>query len=136
MEVGLKERTKILRPRIWLAHALRFVLALAPASGFAATFVVDDTTDAVDVAAGDGTCATAAGSCTLRAAIQETNALAGSDAITLSAGEYVLAIPGSDEDEAAAGDLDVTGSLSVTGAAAASTIIDMPNAVSTSRITG
>jgi cysteine-rich repeat protein len=113
-----------LRPRIWLAHALGFVLALAPASGFAATFVVDDTTDAVDVAAGDGTCATAAGSCTLRAAIQETNALAGSDEIEISAGEYVLAIPGSDEDEAATGDLDVTGSLSVTGAAAASTIID------------
>ncbi len=54
-------------------------LAAIPAS--AATFVVDSNGDAADASPGDGTCATAAGVCTLRAAIQEHNALGGADAI-------------------------------------------------------
>lgn len=46
-----------------------------------ATFVVNDTGDAPDANPGDGVCATSAGVCTLRAAIQEANAHAGADAI-------------------------------------------------------
>ena len=38
-------------------------------------FNVNSTQDAVDLNPGDGICATATGECTLRAAIQETNAL-------------------------------------------------------------
>lgn len=53
------------------------------ASAFA--FVVDSTGDAADVSI-DGMCATAQGACTLRAAIQEANATAGSDSISFSAG--------------------------------------------------
>lgn len=56
----------------------------------AATFTVNSTADAVDAALGDGVCATAGGQCTLRAAIQEANALAGADTITLPAGTYIL----------------------------------------------
>jgi CSLREA domain-containing protein len=42
-----------------------------------ADFVVNMTTDIVDAAPGDGVCATAEGECSLRAAVQEANALAG-----------------------------------------------------------
>lgn len=49
----------------------------------AATFNVDDTGEAADATPGNGTCATAGGKCTLRAAIQEANALTGSHTINL-----------------------------------------------------
>jgi hypothetical protein len=42
-----------------------------------ARFAVDGTADAVDSQPGDGSCRTVAGACTLRAAIQEGNALPG-----------------------------------------------------------
>ncbi len=48
---------------------------------FAHTFTVNSTGDAPDASAGNGTCATSGNVCTLRAAIQETNALAGRDLI-------------------------------------------------------
>ena len=89
----------------------------------AATFTVNTTDDDVDVAPGDGICATAGGACTLRAAIQETNYLPGSDVIVLPAGHYVLTIPGK-EDAGAAGDLDIWDNLRILGAGAASTVID------------
>ena len=47
---------------------------------------MDNAVDAVDANPGDGVCSTAGDQCTLRAAIQETNALAGADSITLPAG--------------------------------------------------
>ena len=101
---------------------LALALALAP-PGRAATFVVNSTTDAVDAVPGDGVCATGAGVCTLRAAVQETNALAGADIITLPAGTYTVTIAGA-EDAAAAGDLDVTDAVTINGAGALSTIVD------------
>jgi CSLREA domain-containing protein len=55
-------------------------------------FTVNDTGDAVDAAPGDGTCATAGAVCTLRAAIQEANALAGGDVIEFSIGAGTPAI--------------------------------------------
>jgi CSLREA domain-containing protein len=55
-------------------------------SARAATFVVNDTGDASDASAGNGVCATAAAVCTLRAAIEESNALAGADTITFNIG--------------------------------------------------
>src|SRR5437660_359344 len=97
--------------------------ALLPAAQ-AATFTVDSTLDAVDAHPGDGVCATATNVCTLRAAIQEANALAGADTINVPAGMYTLSIPGSFEDEAATGDLDITDDLTLIGAGARSTIID------------
>jgi len=90
----------------------------------AATFAVNSTADAVDTTPGNGVCADASGSCTLRAAIMEANAAAGADTITLSAGTYTLTIPGLGENAAATGDLDITGSLTINGTGSASTLID------------
>jgi CSLREA domain-containing protein len=56
------------------------------------SFTVDDTADALDASPGDGSCATAGGSCTLRAAIMETNALDGADTVILPSGTYTLTI--------------------------------------------
>jgi CSLREA domain-containing protein len=63
------------------------VTALAPAAALpdSALFVVDSADDAADSHPGDGVCATASG-CTLRAAIQEANALAGLDHIAFAIG--------------------------------------------------
>ena len=82
---------------------------------FGADFSVTSTTDAVDANPGDGVCASAAGECTLRAAIQETNALPGADTVQLPAGTLTLSIPGANEDAAATGDLDVTDDLTING---------------------
>lgn len=89
-----------------------------------AILVVDTTADAVDAHPGDGTCSTAGGACTLRAAIQEANALAGADTITLPAGTYTLSLVGADEDAAATGDLDITADLTINGGGANVTSID------------
>ena len=77
-----------------------------PAS--AAQFIVNSARDGVDANPGDGLCATAAGDCTLRAAIQESNALPGADVIFVPGAVYTLTIPGTGEDAAATGDLDIT----------------------------
>lgn len=90
----------------------------------AATFTVNSTADAVDANPGDGSCATSGGLCTLRAAIQEANALPGDDVITLPAGTYTFTISGSEEDAAETGDLDITDALTINGANSQTTIID------------
>jgi CSLREA domain-containing protein len=89
------------------------------------TFVVDSTADVVDAFPGNGSCATAANECTLRAAIQEANALAGAQTITLPAGTYTLTIEGASDNLSVTGDLDVisSGDLTINGAGSASTII-------------
>src|SRR3989442_10007543 len=99
-----------------------FIIAVTPAA--AVTFTVNDTADGVDAIPGDGTCATAAGTCTLRAAIQEANANAGLDTIMVPGGTYLLTIAGQGEDGAATGDLDIKDDLTITGAGADSTILD------------
>src|SRR3990172_8219355 len=73
-----------------------FGAALAPAI----TITVDSTIDAVDAVPGNGVCATAGSVCTLRAAIQEANALAGDNTITVPGGTYTLTIAGTGEDAA------------------------------------
>ena len=90
----------------------------------AATFTVDSTSDAVDTSPGDGFCNDGSGNCTLRAAIQEANSLAGADEISLPAGTYTLAIAGHSEDGAVSGDLDIGSEIVLTGAGSATTIID------------
>jgi len=104
--------------------AALWVAALGPAPASADTYVVNSTDDAVDVAIGNGACATAAGTCTLRAAIQEANAHAGADVVTVAAGLYLLGLSGAGEDGGATGDLDVTDALEIDGAGAGSTIVD------------
>ncbi len=63
-------------------------------SASAATFIPTTHADGTDVTPGDGVCATSTGLCTLRAAIQEANALANvllvPDTISVPAGVYKL----------------------------------------------
>ena len=76
-------------------------------------FTVDSTTDAVDASPGDGVCASSAGECTLRAAIQESNALPGGNIIILPQAPYVLTLPEPAGGGIAGGDLDVTDTLRI-----------------------
>ena len=111
-------------PRLLLL-ALASVALIGRANGaMAANFTVDSTADAVDASPGDGACATLAGACTLRAAVQETNARPGADTISVPPGTYVLAIPGAGEDASVTGNLDITDDLTITGSGAGSTIAD------------
>ena len=111
----------------WRVRSCRLIawvaLSLAAAAGHAATFVVNTTADTADAVPGDGICADSGGACSLRAAVQEANALAGPDTIQLGAATYVLSGAAGD-DLAVSGDLDITGDLTLTGAGTASTIID------------
>ena len=105
---------RTLFPLRWVVVLLSLALAQAAA---ATTFPVTSPLDAVDAAPGDGTCATAGAVCTLRAAVQEANALAGADIITIPTGTYTLSIAGINENAAATGDLDVTDTLTINGSA-------------------
>ncbi len=49
---------------------------------FAATFVVDNNGDTIDANTADNLCLDSNGNCTLRAAVEQANALAGDDTIT------------------------------------------------------
>lgn len=115
---------------VWLAATMLLLTLVAdaygrPASADASGFTVNAFIDVVDAAPGDGVCQTAtAGQCTLRAAIQEANALPGADTITLPAGTYPLSIPGTYEDAGATGDLDITDALTVAGTNVYQTFID------------
>jgi CSLREA domain-containing protein len=90
----------------------------------AAILIVDTTADGVDASPGDGSCATGAGACSLRAAVQEANALTGPDTINLPTGVYALTIAGPGEDAAGSGDLDITDATTILGAGTGSTVID------------
>lgn len=83
------------------------------------TFVVNSTLlDTADAIPGDGIADDGFGNVTLRAAIQEANALAGGDTIILPAGTYSLSMLGGGEQAAATGDLDLTDDVTLTGAGA------------------
>lgn len=104
--------------RLPRAVALAVVLALpfASAPARAANFTVTRTDDQLDTSPGDGFCiAQNGGGCSLRAAVQEANALFGADGIYLPAGTYTLSRAGAGEDLAATGDLDVTSAITLLG---------------------
>lgn len=97
------------------------VLLALPAPTRADTvFTVNSSLDATDAVPGDGICETVVSNsvCTLRAAIQEANALAGTDTLLLPSGIYTISLPGLDEDAGAVGDFDINSQLviSATGA--------------------
>jgi CSLREA domain-containing protein len=102
--------TTIARLLLIGAFALSFAVAAS-----AATFVVNSTADLHDVSPGNGVCLDSAGRCSLRAAIDETNSLAGADSITLPAGAYT--VTHTDDPFAP------VGSLTINGAGAGSTFI-------------
>ena len=82
---------KTFRTHALLAIAVAALVSSArPAA--AAIFTVNSTGDQSDAAPGNSACATAGGACTLRAAIQEANALAGPDVIGFAIGAGVQTI--------------------------------------------
>lgn len=109
------------------------LLSLFAVNGFAATFTVNSRADVGDLTPGNGLCVAylifippfyVFPYCTLRAAIEETNNLAGPDTIVLRSGQYLLDESGFGEDEAATGDLDIVESLTVSGEGAGVTVVD------------
>lgn len=110
------------------------MILFAAVSSEAAVFVVNSFTDAVDVSIGNGICATAAGACTLRAAIQEANFADDADTINLPSGLFTLTIAGADEDSAATGDLDVIHTLTINGAGGAPSHINGNGTITNDRV--
>ena len=117
-------------PGTRLLAAIMVVLALAavlrPSEASAqTTFTVNSVSDAIDVSPGDGTCGTAAGDCTLRAAVIEANSLPGDDTVAFGVlGTFALGRPGSGEDASLTGDLDITDDLTITGNGTTKTVAD------------
>ena len=92
-------------------------LLLMPASaqaqsGIQASFSVNTHTMDPDASPGNGICADSGGLCSLVAAMQEANAFAGEDSITIPAGTYYLP-----------GRLEPTETVTLTGAGMDNTII-------------
>jgi len=81
----------------------------------AAAFTVNTNADTNDANPGNGVCADGGGACSLRAAIEEANALAGTDTITVPAGTYTLTL---------GSELLITTDVTLIGAGAGSTIIE------------
>src|SRR5690606_17848335 len=108
---------------IFLSTTFAMMLALPVR---AAEYIVNSFDDAVDSNIGDGLCQTelTGNPCTLRAAIQESNASTQTaDTVLLQPGIYTLVITGTFEDESATGDLDITGDITITGSGANTTTI-------------
>src|SRR3954471_7792016 len=100
-----------------LLVAVLGALALSASPAAAVTFNVDSDADLHDTTPGNGQCRTSAGTCTVRAAIEEANSLMGPDEVDVPAGTYKLSIAQS---------LSVSSNLTVTGTAGAhATTIDL-----------
>ena len=118
-------RLKIL---VLLSVLVVATLVWAPGAVQAATITVNTTTDVVNST--DGLCSlreaiTAANTDTVSGATGgECTAGGGADTITVPAGTYTLTVAGTGEDSNVTGDLDVVGDLTLTGADAATTLID------------
>lgn len=94
------------------------LLFLGTTRATALVFEVNTKDDKPDALIGDDVCADVDGKCTLRAAVQETNAQPGEDIINIIGAKdqkFPLKIVGANEDAAATGDLDITGDLIVHG---------------------
>jgi len=70
--------------RLLLSILCAWGLLLMTPQASAVTFVVDNAGDGGDISAGDGTCDAGGAICTLRAAIEEANALPGTDGVDFS----------------------------------------------------
>jgi hypothetical protein len=107
-------------PKLGLAALIAGQLVL---TAQAANFSINSTLDARDSNLSDGLCATASSQCSLRAAIEQANALDGNDVIELPAGDYLLSLIGANEDASASGDLDITSTLAILASDAGTTRI-------------
>ncbi len=116
---------KLARLRVSVIVGLVFGAIMVSTPARAATITVNSTADGADFSPGDGICTTVRSGtvCTLRAAIQQANAVAGADTISVPAGTYNLTIAGSNEENSATGDLDINSDVTISGAGMGSTII-------------
>jgi CSLREA domain-containing protein len=140
---GKSNFMKLSVPKLDILIVILFFIAISiivvltvPVTQADTIFTVDSTLDVVDENPGNGDCATASGDCTLRAAIQEANALSGDDTIILPSGIYTLTIQGLSEDNAATGDLDIKDDLIINGAGEENTIINANKVDRALHITG
>jgi predicted outer membrane repeat protein len=103
-------------------------------------FTVNSVFDQIDQDTSDNLCRTAAGTCTLRAAVMQAGQMAADTTIILPAGTYVLTLGPVLSDDGASGDLNfatpVSGGPVVTlsGAGAATTIIDASQMMARDRV--
>lgn len=106
--------------------ALLLALGGSPLASADQTFTVTTTADEVDTDLTNPACNTPSGACSLRAAIQQSNAIAnGTTTINMPiASNYPLTISGSNEDNAATGDLDIKSRIIINGAASSQVAID------------
>ncbi|MFC1747594.1 PKD domain-containing protein [Pseudomonadota bacterium] len=105
---------------------LSLVLLTAASCALATEFTVNSVGDVQDAKPGDGVCETVPDNniCTLRAAIQETNAYPGHDTIVVPSGVYTLVLRGFESvTDDSFGDLDITDSVDIQGAGADTTVI-------------
>ena len=114
-----------------LFMAVAMLAMLAAPGALAVTFNLNSFLDQPDDLTIPGTCHTAAGTCTLRAAVMQANRTSGAGAtINLPAGTYLLTIPAAGSNGETNGDLNLTAPaagnpvITITGVGAATTIID------------
>jgi CSLREA domain-containing protein len=79
----------------------------------ATSFAVNTFGDGQDANRGDGACATSDGRCTLRAAVEETNILAGLDSVSVPSGTYNVDL----------GPITITDQIDLSGSSAPTTLI-------------
>ena len=113
----MRRPTGIAHKGIWLLAVALGMLLPAVAQAAPKTYVPNRTGDH----APNGC---SASDCTLREAVIAANAHAGHDTIKLGAKTYTLAIPGTGEDAAANGDLDLTQGVTIVGRGPSKTIVD------------
>jgi uncharacterized repeat protein (TIGR01451 family)/CSLREA domain-containing protein len=113
---GISQRSALHAAGLGLALAL--VMLVSASAARAATFTVTSGTDTLD-----GSCAA---TCSLRDAIVAADTAGGSSTITLPARAYSLSIPSTGANDPATGDLDIdnNASVTITGAGAATTIVN------------
>lgn len=125
---------------IVVALVASLVVSTRTASAMVTGFTVNTTLDLPDINPGDGICNTDVATCSLRAAITESNFIGGANVITVPSGTYTLTLgPADDEFNGAgatmdSGDLDIADlsafslpaltSVTINGAGAGVTIID------------
>lgn len=108
----------------WCRLLGSILVSLTTSTVSAEVFEVNSIQDGVDANPGDGVCQTRGGSCTFRAAIQESNALIGKDEVRVPAGNYKPVIGSSGEGLEGEGDFDITDDLVVVGEGSGVTVLD------------
>jgi CSLREA domain-containing protein len=81
----IKDLSKKFLRVVFVTLIIGFLSFVSTSEAQAANFTVNNNGDTSDVAAGNGICADAGSNCTLRAAIEEANALSGNDTIDFAA---------------------------------------------------